>query len=67
MMKYVLLRDDSSDSQKAIKELDNANITYDKVSFPTDGDLQPPVLFMPEGRCEGYYCISSFVHAIKLK
>lgn len=65
MSKYVLLKDDSLESQKAIEELNKANIEYEAVSFQTDEDLQPPVLFIPEGRCEGLMCISSFASILK--
>ena len=61
--KYLLLKDDSLESLQAIESLDKANIDYEVITFPTDDDLHPPVLFIPEGTCEGIICISSYTNS----
>jgi hypothetical protein len=65
MASYVLLTDGSPESKQAIKILKEANIIFAITSFPTDEDLRPPVLFIPEGKCEGITCINSFVETMQ--
>ncbi len=58
---YALLIDNSQESQKAIEMLNKKGIDYKVMDFPTDGELKIPVLFIPEGRCEGLNIISSYI------
>ena len=65
MAKYVLLTDGSAESNQAVKKLEESKIDFKTITFLTDGDLVPPVLFIPEGKCEGIVCINSFIETMQ--
>ena len=58
---YVLLMEDSQESQEARNLLKRKSIDFELMNIPTDGGWQLPCFQIPEGRCEGLNIIKSYI------
>jgi hypothetical protein len=58
--KYTLLVDETENSQRANDLLKRLEVEFDTVRFKTDGEINPPILFIPEGHLEGLNLITDY-------